>query len=130
MLDFCSNYAVMHPLHLIMKSYCIRFLLHDISVEQFTTLLQGARLIWFNKIEHLGHILLVSLHDSEDIICKQNDFRPTFQFNYFMSRFRNSSISLKNIYLRTFVIRFSAVSYGTYSIEIFCQHDILWRTAV
>ena len=47
-----------------------------------------------------------------------------------MSRFRNSSISLKNIYLRTFVIRFSAVSYGTYSIEIFCQYDILWRTAV
>ena len=85
-----------------MKSYCIRFLLHDISVEQFTTLLQGARLIWFNKIEHLGHILLASLHDSENIICKQNDFRPTFQFNYFMSRFRNVSISLKKYLFKNF----------------------------
>ena len=60
-----------------MKSYCIRFSLHDISVEQFTALLQGARLTWFNKIKHLGHTLLDSLNDSEDIICKQNDF--TFQ---------------------------------------------------
>ena len=53
--------------------------------------------------------------DSEDIICKQNDF--TFQFNYFISRFRYVSISLEHVYLRNFVIRFSAVNYGTYSIE-------------
>ena len=37
---------------------------------------------------------------------------------------------LKNIYLRTFVTRFSTVNYGTYSIEVFCQYDILWRKAV
>ena len=37
---------------------------------------------------------------------------------------------LKNIYLRTFVTRFSTVNYGTYSIEVLCQYDILWRKAV
>ena len=37
---------------------------------------------------------------------------------------------LKYIYLRTFVTHFSAVSYGTYSIEAFCQFEILWRKAV
>ena len=75
---------------------------------------------WFKRIKHLGHILLASLSDSEDIICKQNYF--TFQLNYFKPRFRNVAMSLTlclYIYLRTFVIRFSAVSYGTYSIEAF-----------
>ena len=86
-----------------MKSYCIRFSLHDISVEQFTVLLQGTRLTWFNKIKHLDHTLLSTLNDSEDIICKQNDF--TFQFNYFMSIFRNISISPK-IHLRIFLLVF------------------------
>ena len=41
MLDFCSNYTVLHNITFnAMKSYYIRFSLHDISVEQFTALLQ------------------------------------------------------------------------------------------
>ena len=105
MLDFCSNYAVLHNITFnAMKSYCIRFSLHDISVKQFTALLQGAWLTRFKKIKHLGHTLLASLNDSEDIICKQNDF--TFQFNYFMSRFRNVSISLKIHLFKNFCYSF------------------------
>ena len=33
-LDFCTYYAIMHNITVTsMKSYCIRFSLHDISVE-------------------------------------------------------------------------------------------------
>ena len=103
MLNFCSNYAVLHNITFnAIKSYCTRFSLHDISAEQFTALLQGAWLTWFNKIKHLGHSLLAALNDSEDIICKQNDF--TFQFNYFMSRFRNVSISLKIYFIKELLL--------------------------
>ena len=58
MLDFCTKYVVMHNITFkAMKSHCIRFSLHDISVEQFTTLFQGAGLTWFSKIKQLGHLL-------------------------------------------------------------------------
>ena len=58
MLDFCINYAILHYITLnAMKSYCIRFALHDISVEQFTALLLGARSTWFHKIKILGSLL-------------------------------------------------------------------------
>ena len=129
MLDFCSNYAVLHNITFnAMKSYCIRFSLHDISVEQFTALLQGARLTWLKKIKHLGHTLLASLNDSEDIICKQNDF--TFQFNYFTSRFRNVSISLKIHLFKNFCYSFFGSQLWDLQHRSISQFDILWRKAV
>ena len=123
MLDFCSNYAVLHNIKFnAMKSYCNKFLLHDISVEQFTALLQSARLTWFNKIKHLGHTLPASLNDSEDIICKQNDF--TFQFNHFMSRFRNVSISLKIHLFKNFCYSFFGSQLWDLQHRSICQFDI------
>ena len=101
-----------------MKSYCIRFSLHDISVEQFTALLQGAWLTWFNKIKHLGHTLLAMLNDSEEILFVS---KVILRFNLFISCLDSVTFlyRLKYIYFRTFVTHFSAVSYGTYRIEAF-----------
>ena len=124
MLDFCINYMVMHNITFnAIKSYCIRFSLHDISVEQFTTLLQGTQLTWFNKIKHLGHTLLAFLNDSEDLICKQNDF--TFQFNYFMSRFRNVSITLKIHLFKSFSNSFFSSPLWDLQHRSICQYDAL-----
>ena len=108
-----------------MKSYCIRFSLHDISFEQFTALLRGAQLTWF---KHLGHSLLASLNDSEDIIFKQSDF--TFHFNYFVSKFRNVSISLKIHLFKKFCYWFFSSELWDLQHRSICQFDVLWCKAV
>jgi hypothetical protein len=76
MLDYCANFATTHNITFnASKCSCVRFSLRNLSVVQFVVILQGARLLWCNKIKHLGHILLASLSslsDSDDIICKQN----------------------------------------------------------
>ena len=82
MLDFYTHYAVLRNIIFkAMKLYGNRFSLRDISVEQFTALLQGAQLTWLNKINHLSHTVLATLNDSEDIICKQNNFTFHFKFH-------------------------------------------------
>ena len=51
LFDFFTDYAVMYNITLnAIKSYCIGFSLHFYSVEQFSTLLQSARLTWLQKL--------------------------------------------------------------------------------
>ena len=68
------------------------------------------------------------IDDSEDIICKQNDF--TFQFNYFMSRFRYVSISLKTRLFKKFCYSFFGSQLWDLQHRSISQLDVLWRKAV
>ena len=129
MLNFCTNYAVLHNitffcnevvLYYIFTAWCFFWAVHS-----FIT---GARLTWYNKIKLLGHTLLATLNDSEDIICKQNDF--TFQYNYFMSRFRNVSISLKEHLFKNFCFSFFGSQLWDLRHRSICLFDVLWRKAV
>ena len=93
MLMFCTSFADSHDiLFNSNKSHCIKFC-NSLDIIQYDVKLQGGTLSWVNKVVHVGHVLISSNNDSDDIRQRIADFSS--QVNYFIARFGHLPCVLK-----------------------------------
>ena len=128
MLMFCTSFADSHDiLFNSNKSHCIKFC-NSLDIIQYDVKLQGGTLSWVNKVVHVGHVLISSNNDSDDIRQRIADFSS--QVNYFIARFGHLPCVLKCKLFNNYCMSLYGCQLWKLSHKDLLSFDIVWRKSL